>query len=103
MKSLATRLQVIWVIGISMVILSGLIQLYPSRIIAGLGVAMILGHDLFDGPHAAWLGEAAGAWGIIHQVQVFTLWRRHTCVTLSADSLDWRDDGRLRFWRGVGF
>ena len=64
-----TRLQVIWVIGTSMVILGGLIQLYPSRIIAGLGVAMILGHNLFDGPHTAWLGEAAGAWGIVHQIQ----------------------------------
>src|SRR5260370_17174015 len=43
---------------------------------------MILGHDLFDGPHAAWLGEAAGAWGIIHQIQFFTLWRGHTVASL---------------------
>jgi uncharacterized membrane protein len=77
-----TRLQVIWVIGVSMVILGGLIQLYPSRLIAGLGVAMILGHDLFDGPHASWLGEAAGAWGIVHQIQLFTLWRGHTVASL---------------------
>jgi uncharacterized membrane protein len=77
-----TRLQVIWVIGTSMVILGGLIQLYPSRIIAGLGVAMILGHNLFDGPHTAWLGEAAGAWGIVHQIQFFTLWRGHTLASL---------------------
>ena len=77
-----TRLQVIWVIGISMVTLGGLILIWPSRLIAGLGVAMILGHDLFDGPHAAWLGEAAGAWRIVHQIQFFTLWRRHTVASL---------------------
>jgi len=77
-----TRLQVIWVIGISMVILGGLILVWPSRPIAGLGVAMILGHDLFDGPHAAWLGEAAGPWGIAHQIQFFTLWHGHTVASL---------------------
>src|SRR5258708_17039506 len=77
-----TRLQVIWVIGISMVILGGLILMWPSRLIAGFGVAMILGHNLFDGPHAAWLGQAAGAWGIVHQIQIFTVLRRHTVASL---------------------
>src|SRR5260370_950028 len=54
-----TRLQVIWVIGISMVILGGLILICPSRLIARLGVAIILGHDPFHCCHAAWLGQAA--------------------------------------------
>jgi uncharacterized membrane protein len=76
-----TRLQVIWVIGISMVILGGLILIWPSRLIAGLG-AMILGHDLLDGPHAAWLGGAAGAWGIVHQIQFLRLRRGHTVASL---------------------
>src|SRR5260370_4073950 len=70
-----TRLQVIWVIGVSMVILGGLLQLYPSRLIAGLGVAMILGHALFDGPHAAWLGEAAAVAQIRQHIPLLTLCR----------------------------
>src|SRR5688572_9897363 len=40
-------LQVIWVIGISMIILAALIHL-PLRIIAGFGVAMIFLHNLLD-------------------------------------------------------
>src|SRR5260370_29000458 len=42
---------------------------------------MIVGHDAFDCSHAAWLGEAAGAWGIVHQIQFFTLWRGHTVAS----------------------
>src|SRR5258708_259024 len=93
-----TRLQVIWVIGISMVILGGLILVWPSRVIAGLGVAMILGHDLFDGPHAAWLGEAAGPWGLPPPILVFSLLRGPTLASpLSLLSLVWVTLSGLRF------
>src|SRR5215831_7784727 len=40
-----TRLQVIWVIGISMIILAALIQFLAPRAIAGLGLALILFHN----------------------------------------------------------
>src|SRR6266478_1944871 len=40
-------LQVIWVIGVSMIVLAGLIHL-PLRVIAGFGLAMIAMHNLLD-------------------------------------------------------
>jgi hypothetical protein len=61
----AIILQVIWAIGISMVILGLLIHL-PFRLILALGLAIVLGHNLLDSPEAVpgfktrfWLGSAA--------------------------------------------
>src|SRR5262249_6758210 len=48
-------LQVIWAIGLSMVVLSGLVWL-PRRAIALLAVALIAGHNLLDPVHASDLG-----------------------------------------------
>ena len=67
-------LQVIWVIGVSMVILSALIHL-PIKIIAVIGIAMILLHNLLDGYQVqAWRGPdspvpglGASFWIILHQ------------------------------------
>jgi uncharacterized membrane protein len=49
-------LQVIWVIGISMIVLAALVWL-PPRAVAAMGIAMIVTHNAFDGIHA---GVAAG-------------------------------------------
>ena len=68
----ATRLQVIWVIGLSMIILAALVPLLSSRLIGALGLVLIVFHNLFDGPHAAWLWPAAGAFKLLHQVNFFT-------------------------------
>ncbi len=43
-------LQVIWVLGLSMVVLAGLIQL-PKKIIFVIGIAMVFLHNLLDGVH----------------------------------------------------
>jgi uncharacterized membrane protein len=49
-------MQVIWVIGVSMIVLAGLIHL-PLRVIAGFGVAMIALHNLLDRFHVqGWQG-----------------------------------------------
>jgi uncharacterized membrane protein len=77
-----TRLQVIWVIGVSMVVLAGLVLLWPSRVIGGVGVAMILTHNLFDGAHAAWLGEASDAWKLLHQFNIFQPWPHKIVASL---------------------
>ena len=61
-----TRLQVIWVIGVSMIILGGLIMMWPSRLIGAVGLLMIVTHDIFDGAHAAWLGAAQDVWKVLH-------------------------------------
>ena len=66
-----TRLQVIWVIGLSMVILAGLVTWVPRRGLAVLGVVLIFGHNLFDGPHAAWLGGLAPVWRALHNISGF--------------------------------
>jgi len=64
-------LQVIWVIGWSMIVLAALSRL-PIRVIAAIGIIMIAGHNLLDGIHprpllgsgsAAALPFASGALG----------------------------------------
>ncbi len=77
-----TRLQVIWVIGIAMILLSSLILVLPARVIGGLGLAMIVLHNLFDGTRSAWLGPAAGAWKIVHQLNFFHPWPHVTVAYL---------------------
>jgi uncharacterized membrane protein len=63
-------LQVIWAIGCSMVILSGLVSL-PRWAIGAFGVALIAGHDLFDysiRPEVfGWFG---GLWTLLHEQAV---------------------------------
>ena len=59
-------LQVIWVIGISMMVLSGLIHL-PRWAIGGVGIGMIVGHNLLDGIQAEQLGQFGWLWNILHQ------------------------------------
>jgi uncharacterized membrane protein len=58
-------LQVIWVIGWSMIVLAALSRL-PIRVVAAVGVVMIAGHDLLDGIHARpLLGGAAVGGGAL--------------------------------------
>jgi uncharacterized membrane protein len=67
-------MQVIWVIGVSMIFLAALIHL-PLRLIAVFGVAMIAFHNLLDGFRVqAWQGPGSAApglsmklWMIAHQ------------------------------------
>lgn len=60
-------LQVIWVIGFSMVVLSGLVWL-PRRVIAAIALVTILGHNLLDGVDPAMFGAFAPVWGVLHQM-----------------------------------
>ncbi|HEY3027648.1 MAG TPA: heparan-alpha-glucosaminide N-acetyltransferase domain-containing protein [Pyrinomonadaceae bacterium] len=67
-------MQVIWVIGVSMIVLAALIHL-PVRVIAGFGIAMIALHNLLDrihlqgwqGPGSAVPSFGAKLWFIAHQ------------------------------------
>lgn len=58
--------QVIFAIGASMVILSGLVHL-PRRIIAAIGLIMIAGHNLLDPISAKMFGAAAPVWNVLHE------------------------------------
>lgn len=67
-------LQVIWVIGVSMIILAGLLHL-PLKVIAAFGVLMIVLHNLLDrfqvagwqGPGTPIPGFGAKLWILLHQ------------------------------------
>jgi len=67
-------LQVIWVIGVSMIVLGALVYL-PVQIVGGFGLAMIALHNLFDSFHVAgWQGPGTAVpsflgklWIVLHQ------------------------------------
>jgi uncharacterized membrane protein len=57
-------LQVIWVLGISMVFLAGFIHL-PKKLMIGLALVVIFGHNLLD-PIAPTDSVASGFWTFLH-------------------------------------
>lgn len=59
-------IQVIFAIGASMVVLAALVYL-PRWAIATIGLAMIAGHNLFDGVRPADLGPVWWVWNVLHQ------------------------------------
>jgi uncharacterized membrane protein len=59
-------MQVIWVIGASMIVLAGLIYL-PRSAIAAIGLLMIAGHNLLDAIRTEHLGSAGWLWNLLHQ------------------------------------
>lgn len=58
--------QVIWAIGWSMVALA-VISRAGARAALAFGVALIAGHDLFDGVHAERFGALSWAWRVAHE------------------------------------
>lgn len=59
-------LQVIWAIGASMIVLAGLVWL-PRAAIVAFALALIAGHNLFDGLHADQLGSTRWLWVVLHE------------------------------------
>jgi len=62
---------VLWAIGWSMVVLSGLIYL-PIPVISALGILLIGGHNLFDNIHVEQLGSWGGLWAVLHEPKMLT-------------------------------
>ena len=58
----------IWSLGISMIVLSGLIHL-PRKFILGFSLLLILGHNLLDTIHY----EGNVLWSIVHEFGIFQL------------------------------
>jgi uncharacterized membrane protein len=58
-------LQVIWAIGLSMLVLAALVHLRLA-VIAAIGVALIAGHNLLDGIAPETFGSAAIVWNLLH-------------------------------------
>jgi uncharacterized membrane protein len=65
-------IQVIFAIGVSMIALAALVHL-PRWAIGTVGLALIAGHNLFDGIKAEQLGAAAPLWNLLHQPGAFDL------------------------------
>jgi len=64
--------QVIFAIGVSMVALALFVHL-PRAAIGFIGLAMIAGHNAFDGIKAEQLGAAAPLWHFLHQPGLFDI------------------------------
>jgi uncharacterized membrane protein len=58
-------IQVIWALGVSMIALAALIVL-PRAAITGIGLLMVLGHNLLDSVQPAAFGSAGWLWTILH-------------------------------------
>jgi uncharacterized membrane protein len=58
--------QVIWAIGISMIVLSALVRL-PSGAVLAIGVAIVAGHNLLDSIRGAQFGSFAWVWYLLHE------------------------------------
>jgi uncharacterized membrane protein len=63
-------LQVIWVLGVSMIVLAGLIYL-PLAAIVVIGLVMVVGHNFLDNVNAEDLGAWSTLWKILHQSKGF--------------------------------
>jgi uncharacterized membrane protein len=69
-------LQVIWSIGISMVLLALIVRL-PIKIILGIGLMIVLFHNLLDYPEAARNGEVGFFWSLLHRPTTITIYPDH--------------------------
>lgn len=65
------NLQVIWAIGVSMAVLAGLIYL-PLKVILGIAVVILAGHNLLDTVHVPGNGAVSFLWSVLHDPKVFT-------------------------------
>jgi uncharacterized membrane protein len=63
-------IQVIWSIGISMVILAGLIW-FPFPVLFALGLIIFFGHNLLDYPEAERQGQVGFVWSVLHRPGFF--------------------------------
>ena len=64
------RLQVIWVLGLAMVIMSALIYL-PPKIILIIGLVILFGHNLLDNIHASDNSFKDFLWAELHERKRF--------------------------------
>ena len=68
-------LQTIWSLGVSMIVLAGLIHL-PKKLILAFSLVIIFGHNLLDNIHF----EGSYLWSMLHQPQKFEFAEGHTVV-----------------------
>jgi uncharacterized membrane protein len=78
-------LQVIWAIGLSMIIL-GLLVLCPFPVILIYGLVVVLGHNLLDYPETAKNGQVGFWWNLFHHAlfSQYTIWPNHFALIVYA-------------------
>lgn len=65
-------LSVLWVLGLSMIVLAGAVRI-PIKWLAGISIAVIALHNLADSIPASRFGSFAWMWEILHQQGVFSV------------------------------
>ena len=80
-------LQVIWAIGISLVILS-VLQFLPYKILLVIGLVIVLGHNLLDGIKVEQPLVASLGWSIIHVLHPYQL-TPHFTLFIAYPFLPW--------------
>lgn len=66
-------LQVIWAIGVSMMVLAGLVFL-PANVVLGIGVVIVAGHNALAAINPASLGAAGPALGFLFGPTIIPTW-----------------------------
>ncbi len=64
------RLQVIWALGLAMVLMSAVIYL-PLKVMLAMGLVLLFGHNLLDGIHATGNSFSDILWGQLHERKRF--------------------------------
>jgi uncharacterized membrane protein len=67
-------LQVIWAIGIAMVVMSALVFM-DRRVILVVGLVLMAGHNLLDDVHVPGDGVASFLWAVLHEPRLFVFGR----------------------------
>ena len=80
------NLQVIWAIGLSMIVLSGLIYIKTSYILL-LGLALVLGHNLLDNVHVSGNGFGSFLWAVLHEQRSFKI--GHISIFVNYPVMPW--------------
>lgn len=65
-------LVIIWALGMSMVVLAGLVH-FPKKIILAIGLLLVAGHNLLDNFHVDGSDWKSIGWAILHEFQFFSL------------------------------
>ncbi len=71
---------VLWILGWSMIVLAGAIWL-PMRVLTGVALATIAGHNLLDGTGPKAFGEFGWVWNFLHSPGIVSLGAGRTMFT----------------------
>jgi uncharacterized membrane protein len=80
--------QVIWAIGICMVLLAGLIYL-PKKVLLSLGFLILLGHNLLDGIQAQGSDPLSILWYFTHQYNFLVINEGNGMLAIAYPFLPW--------------